>query len=367
MNVNPTFFVIMVELLALESLALIVITVLFIRRKIQYKHMIEHIVEAADASETARLEMLEKTLRDVFNEESEDASRKARELAKAESRFCRRLISAFVNRKHGILGRLDKMTDELLSPYRTLISETAEEKVRTKTELSKRVKSLKHTVESLREEKENITRKLAETEKELESITAEYVSAFKKEEQLKREQAAALKSSAEKDSETVAEAATDEPAEGEPSASPPGETAEKEESAIAITDGSGNQGDADDEDAGLLKLEDLEEDNTEISGEAADENEPAQAAGNDGQESASEEITVTDESPADIPDENQAGQEESAAAPAATAEDSSATADGSDTSTEDDAILEDVDIAAAPLMEEVAKENAARARSAAAS
>ncbi len=366
MNVNPTFFVIMVELLAVESLALIVITVLFIRRKIQYKHMIEHIVEAADASETARLEVLEKTLKDVFNEEGEDASRKARELARAESRFCKRLISAFVNRKHGILGRLDKMTDELLYPYRTLISETAEEKVRTKTELSKRVKSLKHTVESLREEKENITRKLAETEKELESITAEYVSAFKKEEQLKREQAAAMETSAEKDSETVAEAATDEPAEGGPSAAPTGETAEKEESAIAITDGSGNQDDADDEDAGLLKLEDLEEDSTAISGEAADEDEPALATGDDGQESASEEITVTAESPADIPDENQAGQEENTEAPVA-ADDDTAAAGDSGTSPEDDAILEDVDIAAAPLMEEVAKENAARSRSAAAS
>jgi len=79
------------------------------------------------------------------------------------------------------------MTDELVSPYRTIISETAEEKVQSERLADKRIHTLKHTIDTLKEEKEKINQRLQETEEELERITAEYVSAFKKEELLREE------------------------------------------------------------------------------------------------------------------------------------------------------------------------------------
>ncbi len=187
MNVDPTLLILLVELLVLETLALLVIGFLFVRRKVQYKNMMEEIIESADASEAARQKVLEQTLKDVFHEGGEEACSKAKQLAEAESRFSKRLISAFVARQHEILNRLDKMTDELISPYRTIISETAEEKLQNERQADERIHTLKLTIDTLKEEKEKINQRLQETEEELERITTEYVSAFKKEELLRKE------------------------------------------------------------------------------------------------------------------------------------------------------------------------------------
>ncbi len=379
MNVNPTFFVIMVELLAVESIALVIITVLFVRRKFQYKHAVENIIAAAESSEAARQKVLEQTLKDVFNEDEADANSKAQQLAKAESRFCKRLITAFVSRKHGILSRLDKMTDELLSPYRSLISETAQEKVRTKKKMSKNINSLKHTIESLKEEKLKITEQLAETEHELNNIMSEYVSAFQKEEQLKQEQEA---------QEETTESSSDAAAQAEPSDDAAEESitvtdegpeplASKDEATTAenagmegieITDEdtAADVTDSDDEDEGLLKLEDIDEtsDGDEIS--VTDD--------------ITDDIAVTDEIDEIMDDATTAAADSAAAPQNPRTEDetpqASGAADDADAreaeqesgsgTTEPAAILEDVDISNAPLMEEIAADNSAKPKSAAA-
>ncbi|MFQ5487571.1 MAG: hypothetical protein ACE5ET_03875 [Gammaproteobacteria bacterium] len=357
MNVNPTFFITMVELLAVESLALVVITVLFVRRKYQYKHAVENIIAAAESSEAAHQKVLEQTLKDVFNEGGEDANNKAQLLAKAESCFCKRLIAAFVSRKHGILIHLDKMTDELLSPYRSLISNTAEEKVQNEKKMSKNINSLKHTIESLKEEKLKITEQLAKTEHELNNIMSEYVSAFQKEEQLKRERDTEEKetepgSDAPDKAVEEATAAADE-AEAPPSTSKedaPTETAGGGAvEGIEITDEHSAADEPDSEDEELLKLEDIDED-------AATDEIPD-----------TDDIAVTDEimEDATIPATDAAAASQEVSAEDETLQASDA-ADDDGGKPETDAILEDVDINSAPLMDEIAAENSAKPRNAAA-
>ncbi|HHH35925.1 MAG TPA: hypothetical protein ENK48_03735 [Gammaproteobacteria bacterium] len=362
MNVNPVLFVILVELLALESMALVIISVLYFHRKYQYKNMVANLVDLADASEANRIQVLEKTLKDVFHEADEEAATKARQLATAESRFCKRLISAFVSRKHDILARLDRMTDELLSPYRTMISETAGEKVRTEKEMKKRVKRLRHTIDTLKEEKAAINQRLQATEKELASITSEYISAFKKEERLLQEQA----------QDTPAADESPDAAPQPSPADPVAEDADGGEDAILVTDGveeeapssqasptdeaPGTEGsveetdgeveDEDEEDE-LLKLEDIEDDgDPEIL--VMDD------AGGD-EETSPEEIAIEEEETTATAGTGDAdGEEDSAESEDPDTE--RASGDGR----EPPPILEDVDMGEAPLNDELSAENAVR-------
>ncbi len=360
MNINPTFFVIMVELLAVESLALVVITVLFVRRKYQYKHVVENIIAAAESSEAAHQKVLEQTLKEVFNEDAEDASSKAQQLAKAESRFCKRLIAAFVSRKHGVLSRLDKMTDELLSPYRSLISSTAQEKVENEKKMSKNINSLKHTIDSLKEEKLKITEQLAETEHELNNIMSEYVSAFQKEEQQKQGMQAKMEPGSELPDKVAGEAveAADED-EAPPSTSQDGIPAEAVENSalegIEITDEdtAADEPDSEDsEDEDLLKLEDIDED-------AATDALPA-----------TDDIAITEDVAAPEADMAAGSQEAPADDETLQADDGTdareAEQEDKGQASEAGAILEDVDISSAPLTDDIAAENAAKPKSAAA-
>ncbi len=361
MTVNPTFFVIMVELLALESLALVVITVLYVRRKYQYKHVVDNIIAAAESSEAARQKVLEQTLKDVFNEDDADANTKAQQLAKAESRFCKRLISAFVARKHGILSRIDKMTDELLSPYRSLISETAQEKVQTEKKMSKNIDSLKHTIDSLKEEKQRITQQLADTEQELNNIMSEYVSAFQKEELLKQDE-----------ENKDGDAAAPQPAAEAPPEAPQNDIAVTDAAAsstaapategIEITDETPDEqapaaATADDE--GLLKLED--DAPAGVAVEAAADGEVA--ASDAAQDQPADEIEIADS------DENMTENHAAAPAEEERAPENKAAAEEPEEEAADkapDAILEDVDMSSAPLMDDLAADNSAKPRSAAA-
>ncbi len=189
MNINPTVFIIMVEVLAVESIILIVISALYIRRKLQCRAVLENIFKATESSGAARQQVLENTLKDMFKEGDENASEVAAKLVTAESRFHKRLLATFIEQDHDALPGLFKWTDKLLSPYRTMISDTASELDEVKKASKKKVEKLEHAVETLSREKSELTQELDHTKQELDSILSEYVSAFDKEKQLKEKAA----------------------------------------------------------------------------------------------------------------------------------------------------------------------------------
>ena len=189
MNINPTVFIIMVEVLAIESIILIVISALYIRRKLQCRAVLENIFKVTESSGAARQQVLENTLKDMFKEGDENASEVAARLVTAESRFHKRLLTTFIEQDHDALPGLFKWTDKLLSPYRTMISDTASELDEVKKASKKKVEKLEHAVETLSREKSELTQELDHTKQELDSILSEYVSAFDKEKQLKEKAA----------------------------------------------------------------------------------------------------------------------------------------------------------------------------------
>ncbi len=189
MNINPTAFIIMVEVLAVESIILIVISALYIRRKLQCRAVLQNIINATETSGAARQQALENTLKDMFKDGDENASEVAAKLVTAESRFHKRLLTTFIQQDHDALPGIFKWTDKLLSPYRSMISDTASELDEIKKESKKKVKKLENTVEALSKEKTELTRELDHTKEELDSILSEYVSAFDKEKQLKEKAA----------------------------------------------------------------------------------------------------------------------------------------------------------------------------------
>jgi len=180
MNVNPSLFVIMIELLAVESLVLVVISALYIKHRYQCKIVFQNVINATEATENARQQVLETTLRDLVKEGEEDTSGFAARLVEAENRFHKKLLTTFIKQDHEGLSRLGKWTEELLSPYRTLISETAATSKQEKEQLDKKVSELEHTTESLTAEKTQLNQQLDETKGNLDNIMSEYVSAFKK-------------------------------------------------------------------------------------------------------------------------------------------------------------------------------------------
>lgn len=282
MNINPTFFIIMVELLAVESLILIVISALYIRRKYQCKAVLQNIIHATESSGNARQQVLENTLKDMFKDGEENASEIAAKLVKAEGRFHKRLITTFIEQDHGSLSGLFKWTDKLLSPYRTMISDTATELDTVKKQSRKKVEKLEQTVETLSKEKTELTKELDHTKQELDSIMSEYVSAFDKEKQRQEKAATEQKYTVEKQDAGVYRSADkgitvetgevsaekgsgEETAQSEPARDTPQETqaspaaVEEEQFEISVEEDSVEAPEKEGDDEGMLKIEDLED------------------------------------------------------------------------------------------------------------
>ena len=274
MNVNATFFVIMIELLAVESLVLIVISALYIKRRYQCKIILQNIIDTNTSTEAARQQVLENTLQDIVKED-ENAAKFATRLVKAESRYQKKLLSTFIAQDHEGLARLGKWTDDLLSPYRMLISETTATSKEEKAQLDKRVAGLEHTVQTLATEKEQLNQQADKTKEELDGIMSEYISAFKKGEEATQEkegdEQGPDKAAATKDNgtasakESVDEGITAIPEEADDVVEPapttardPEEVAEEDSITITTEDETPTEEENDGDDE-LLKVADLEE------------------------------------------------------------------------------------------------------------
>lgn len=280
----------MAELLVLESIVLIVISALYIRRKLQCRSVLQNIIKATESSGGARQQVLENTLKDMFKDNGENAGEVAAKLVRAEGNFHKRLLTTFIEQDHDSLKGLFKWTDKLLSPYRTMISDTASELDDVKEQSRRKVEKLESTVETLSKEKTALTKELDHTRQELDSIMSEYVSAFDKEKQLKGEkEATKQKYNVQRqdagagvykpvDEGITVEEETAATSHEAPQAAPPQESvseaqetaaeAEEEQFEISIEEGA-EEAPVENDDEGMLKIEDLEDPVTQDADEPA--------------------------------------------------------------------------------------------------
>ncbi len=297
MNINPTFFIIMGELLAVESIILIVLTILYIRRKRQCRAVLQNIISATEASDAERQKVLENTLKDIYQEsDEENASQVATKLVKAESQFHKKLLTTFISQDHDSLSGLYKWTDKLLSPYRAMISSSSTALESSEKQTKKKMDSLKHTVDALSKEKCELKEELDGTKKELDSIMSEYVSAFDKEKQ-EQEKAEQENQASQTNNIESPDAEDDAPADegimvesddtpdtlsdtGDEISIEDNEAEDSEPEIVAEDENSETEeisiDDSDDEDEGMLKVEDLEG-NASIPDKASEETQDSDA------------------------------------------------------------------------------------------
>ena len=183
MKISPTFIVLLIEFAAVLSV-LVGIAAFFMFRRGRVMNVALKIAKKKKVdAEPARKEELYTALREVLSGEDDAIRQKAEQIMESERVFHDRVIQAFRTRDKEAVEKLDDWTEDLVSPYRSLIGEatSAGGEVKEVSEINEKLAQMEGTVEALTMERDRVKEELKNKEKEIESMVGEYVSAFKDE------------------------------------------------------------------------------------------------------------------------------------------------------------------------------------------
>lgn len=182
MKISPTLIVLLVELAIVLLVVIGVIAYVSYRRYRQMNTVLQIVEQRQASSEPARQEELLVALREALKDEDEDVKRKAERIVESERVFHERIIGAFRTRDRDAIVKLDEWTNDLVTPYRSLISDVVGSSEKELQQITEKLTEMEGAMAALANERDRMTEELKKKEKEVDSMVKEYVSAVREKE-----------------------------------------------------------------------------------------------------------------------------------------------------------------------------------------
>lgn len=194
LELNPLWFVLLVELVALLLFALVAGGVSWTRRRRKDREAARSLVTKTKAGGDQRREETRRLLDAKFGLEGDELDRMVREIHKHEKSFYRDFIKTWLTRDTNAVVRMDLSVEELVQPYRALKpivieKEGAGGELGDRAKLTAKLSESKAEVKRLREENERLTEELGAMNVQMDQMAAEYAKAFEAAESARKKQA----------------------------------------------------------------------------------------------------------------------------------------------------------------------------------
>jgi len=179
-NLQSALVIIMAEVCIMLMATLGYIVYRYIRKHRGVMSALHALTSNINKNSEARSSMLHEFLTKTCQYSDEAASAAANELIEKEQSFYNSLIEIYATQNQNALASLDSKTEEVISAYRELASNTA--KIITQdaqSDLETQTQQFNHTIEDLKEKNNHLSVEVNQLKHEMDLTVQEYSSAFR--------------------------------------------------------------------------------------------------------------------------------------------------------------------------------------------
>lgn len=190
-NLQTAMFIIMGEVCLMLFALLGYIVYRYIRKHRSLMSALQHLNTTINNSNDYRISQLEEFLISTCHFSDEAAETAAKTLTEKQQSFYNSLIEIYTSRDQNALMNLDSKTEEVISAYRDLVSESTKIiEQDAQTDFNGKTARLTKTIDDLSKKNQDLTGKIDRLKEEMEITVNEYSSAFQHKPEIKIEKPA---------------------------------------------------------------------------------------------------------------------------------------------------------------------------------